>query len=409
MSIRWTCLLLLVVTAATSAGTDVRLKAFGTVNDLPDSDLQRSATGNPAVDGNLDLRLLYRRDLGRWEAIVDYSLIAIGGDAFEFNESGRFGALDQTPVDDDLRALELTWTLDRGDRHRVYQRFDRLALRYRADRWNLTVGREAVSWGSGKVFNPLDLFAPFAPTTVDRDYKPGQDLVMYDRRLDSGDIQLLGVFRRDGEGGRDNDENSYGAKWHHFLGGSEIELSLVRHYADDVAAISYRQPLGGALLQTDWVLTRLDDEDDTKFSAVINLDYSFSLFQRTAYVFGEYFHNGFGRDDSPVEIADLPPALVERLQRGELFTLMRDYLAVGISYQWHPLLIQDLTWLGNLEDGSGLLQTNLAFEPGDHQRLEAGVTLTQGSRGDEYGRIGVGDGFTSGGGSRIFIRWTYFW
>ncbi len=388
---------------------DVRLKAFATVNDLEDTDLQRDATGNPALDGNLDLRLLYRRQWSRWELIVDHSTIAIGGDGFEFNESGRFGAADQTPADDDTRALELTWTLERGDDYRVYHRFDRMALRYSGDDWNITLGREAVSWGSGKVFNPLDLFAPFAPTTVDRDYKQGQDLALYDRRLENGDIQLLAVFRRDGDGGRDNDENSYGGKWHRFVGGSELELSLARHFADDVLALSWRQPLGGALLQADWVATRLDDESNTEYSAVVNLDYSFTLAGRTSYVFAEYFRNGFGRDDSPLDLAQLSPALVERLQRGELFTFMKDYLAAGGSYQWHPLLVQDLTWLVNLEDGSGLVQSNLAYEPGDHQRLEAGITLTHGGRGDEYGRIELGDGFTTGGGSRIFVRWTYFW
>ncbi|MEE4191330.1 MAG: hypothetical protein V2I66_07110 [Halieaceae bacterium] len=386
----------------------MRFKGFGTINDLPGSDIQGEATGSPALDGNLDLRLLWRKQLGNWEAIVDHSSIALAGDAFEFSENNR-GAIDQTPTDDDFRALELTWTLERDDRYRVYHRFDRLALRYSAERWNLTFGREAVSWGSGKVFNPLDLFAPFAPTTVDRDYKPGQDLVKFDRRLAQGDLQLLGVLRRDGDGGRDHDENSYGGRWHRFLGNSEIDLALVRHFGDDIGAISFRQPLGGALLQTDWMVTRLDEENDTVWSGVVNLDYSFSLFERTTYLFAEYFRNGFGRNNKPVDLARLPPALVERLQRGELFTLMKDYAAVGGSYQWHPLLMQNLTWLANLQDGSGLLQTNIAYEPGDHQRLEAGLTLTHGERGEEYGRIDVGDGFTTGGGSRIFLRWTYFW
>ncbi len=352
--------------------------------------------------------MLFRKQFDSWEAIVDHSTIGLAGDAFEFSENNR-GAIDQTPTDDDRRALELTWTLERGDRHRVYHRFDRLALRYSAERWNLTLGREAVSWGSGKVFNPLDLFAPFAPTTVDRDYKPGQDLVKFDRRLEQGDLQLLGVFRRDGQGGRDSEENSYGGRWHRFLGNSEIDLALVRHFGDDVGAISFRQPLGGALLQTDWMVTRLDDENDTVWSGVVNIDYSFSLLERTTYLFAEYFRNGFGRSNKPVDLARLPPALVERLQRGELFTLMKDYGAVGGSYQWHPLLVQNLTWLANLEDGSGLLQTNIAYEPGDQARLEAGLTLTHGERGDEYGRIDVGNGFTTGGGSRIFLRWTYFW
>ncbi len=75
---------------------DVRLKAFGTVNDLPGSDIQGEATGSPALDGNLDLRLLWRQRFGDFEAIVDHSTIGLAGDAFEFNENNR-GAVDQTP------------------------------------------------------------------------------------------------------------------------------------------------------------------------------------------------------------------------------------------------------------------------------------------------------------------------
>ena len=387
---------------------DVRLKAFATANDLPGSDVQREFNGSPGIDGNLDLRLLLRQDFGSWELIADHSTIALGGDGFEFG-LGNPGAVDQTPTDDERRALELTWTLERGDRHRVYHRFDRLALRFRADDWNMTLGREAVSWGSGKVFNPMDLFAPFAPTTVDRDYKPGQDVAMFDRRLENGEIQLLGVFRRDADGDRDLDEASFGARWHHFFGGREVELALGRHYEDDVAALSYRQPLGGALLQGDWVVTRLDDEDDTVHSLVVNLDYSFAVGENTAYVYAEYFRNGFGRNGTPIELEQLPTSLVERLQRGEVFNLMKDYLAVGGMVQWHPLVTQDLTLLANLHDGSSLLQTNLAFEPGDHMRLDAGITLTAGDRGEEYGRIDLGDELTTGGGSRVFLRWVYFW
>ena len=238
--------LLAAAAAAPAEELDVRLKAFGTVNDLPDSDIQRAFNGNPARDGNLDLRLMFRERWGGLELIADHSTIALGGDAFEFNDGNR-GAVDQTPTDDDRRALELTWTLERDDRYRLYHRFDRLALRYRTGAWNLTAGRQAVSWGSGKAFNPMDLFAPFAPTTVDRDYKPGQDIALAERRLANGELQFLGVFRRDGDGGRDLDENSFGAKWHHFFGGREIELALGRHFEDDIAALSYRQPLGGKL------------------------------------------------------------------------------------------------------------------------------------------------------------------
>ena len=39
-----------------------------------------------------------------------------------------------------------------------------------------------MSWGNGLVFQPMDLFNPFTPTAVDRDYKPGNDLLLVEMR-----------------------------------------------------------------------------------------------------------------------------------------------------------------------------------------------------------------------------------
>ena len=39
-------------------------------------------------------------------------------------------------------------------------------------RWGVVcVGRQAVTWGNGLIFNPMDLFNPFSPVDIERDYK----------------------------------------------------------------------------------------------------------------------------------------------------------------------------------------------------------------------------------------------
>ena len=68
---------------------DARLKGFGTVNALPETDIQRELAGTPAKDGSLDLRLMWRQDVDRWQVVVDHSTIWLGGDSFEFNENSR--------------------------------------------------------------------------------------------------------------------------------------------------------------------------------------------------------------------------------------------------------------------------------------------------------------------------------
>ena len=88
----------------------------------------------------------------------------------------------------------------------------------------------------------------------------------------------------------------------------------------------------------------------------VSADVAFPIRDRMAYVFAEYFHNDFGMQRMPTAGDRLPPQLQTALLRGEVFNFMRDYLAVGASYQWHPLLTQSLSVISNLNDGSALLQ-----------------------------------------------------
>ncbi len=91
--------------------------------------------------------------------------------------------------------------------------------------------------------------------------------------------------------------------------------------------------------------------------------------------------------------------------RGELFTLMQDYSALGARLEWHPLLTQSLTLITNLHDGSSLVQTQFAFEPNDAQHVDAGYVRNLGGTGDEYGAIELpppASGLTTGGGSQWY-------
>lgn len=401
-------LLWLSAVSASALEMDVRAKFFGVGAALPEHSLQRQLGGTPAYDYTADLRLLFTEEVGRVTLTAHYNAILNGGDSFAFLTSPG-ATLDQSPTDDDLRLMDLTWELDSGDRHRLVHRFDRLSLQYRGSTWGVTVGREAVSWGSGLVFQPMDLFSPFAPTTVDRDFKAGDDLLIIDKLFDDGsDLQFLGVARRDIDGDATADVASAALKWRKFIGGSELELFGGKHYQDQVYGGALRIPVRSAMLRTDLVATRLD-EGDWYFSGIVNLDYSFDLAGRSSYVFAEYYHNDFGVSDLPANPVLLPAPLTARLLRGEVFNLMRDYLALGGSIQWHPLWTQALTLIGNLNDGSSLLQTTLSYVPSDHATLEAGVTVPIGDAGEEFGGVPVlGDELTTGGALQGYLRWVYY-
>ncbi len=400
------CLLTL-GSAAHAADLDARLKWFGNVDRLPEHDVGRRLSGDTAYDQSLDLRLMASGRRGDFSWLVHDSTIVVQGDGLA---AGPFGAvLDQTALSDDRRFVDLTWTLDDGDRHRIVNRLDRLAMRYRHGSWSVTAGREAVSWGNGIVFQPFDLFNPFAPTTVDQDYKTGDDLLLVEHSLGhGGSVDLLAVGRRDASGDRTADAASFAAKVHRFIGRAEVDLMAARHFRDRVLGAGLRFPVGGALVRSDVVATRLES-GTWKVSGIVNADYSLLAAGRNLYVFGEYFHSAFGVSRLPDDPAGYPEPLVTRLARGELFNLMRNYLAVGGTYEWHPLWTQSTTVIGNLDDGSVLLMAELSHEPGDHQHIDLGVVAPLGSRGEEFGGVPVaGRRLTAGGGTRLYLRWVYY-
>ena len=431
---------------ATGLELDARIKLFGTGSTLPAHDLQRRLVGTPAYDGNADLRLMLRHRAGPFTLLVDHALTWVSGDSHGFANALR-PTLDQSPAGDHRRALNLTWEIDRGGRHRSWGRFDRLAAQLRQGPWALTLGRQAVSWGGGLVFQPMDLFNPFAPTTVDRDYKAGDDLLLVERLLpDSGDLQLLVVgarrvqsggearpgqalpprpalgaparppsaseltgqapSRMDAAAWRSRRRASVALKWHGFVREAEFELLAARHFSDRVLGLSLRLPVGPALMRTDLVATDLDG-GGWRASGLVNLDASFVFARRNVYAFAEYFHNGFGVRRLPAAGEALPSPLAERLQRGEVFNRMRDYLALGGNLEWHPLFNQSLTLIGNLGDGGLLLQTSVTHERGDRQRLQIGLVAPLSGRGKEFGGAPAGEGATSGGANTLFLRWLY--
>ena len=404
----WALAGLLLAVPASALELDARLKAFAALSALPSHDVQRSQSGAAAWDGSADLRLMLRERAGPLELIVDYSAIFLAGDSLGFLSAPQT-ALDQSPQDDQRRALNLSWGIEDGPRHRSLHRLDRLALRYRQGDWSVTLGRQAVSWGNGMLFQPLGLFSPFAPTTVDRDYKAGDDLLLVERLFDNGsDLQLLLVGRRDAAGALSGSASSAALKWRGMAGQAELEAIAARHYQDRVLGLGARIPLGGALARADLAATRLRD-GGWKLSGLLNLDYSLVFLKRNAYLFAEYYHNGFGAGRMPETYLGLKPALRERLLRGETFNLMRDYLALGANLQWHPLWQQSLSLIGNLQDGSALLQTSLTFEPGDRQRLQLGWTEPLGGAGQEFGGAPLlGETATVGGASALFARWTCY-
>jgi|GEM_PF-189190 len=303
--------------------------------------------------------------------------------------------------EDATRLFDLTW-VDEGSQYRLTGRIDRLSLTWRPDWGSVRVGRQALTWGNGLLFNPMDLFNPFSPSDVERDYKVGDDMVTVQMSdVAGGELQLLAVPRRDlATGDVEWNRSSVAVKLHRDLfgglagrlGGVGVDLLASRHYGETVLGAGATGTLGGAAWRTDVVWTALEDRPGREtrgdfVTAVANLDRAWIWGGRNWYGWVELYYDGLGNAEAIRALDD--PALVERLARGELFTLGRRYADTSVNVELHPLVNLWATVLHNLDDDSGLLQPRLVWSAEENLEITLGADLYYGGRGTELGGLEV--------------------
>jgi hypothetical protein len=353
-------------------------------------------------DGAAEVRLKNRLLFGNWGYFeTHYEAVLSGGDTRRrsselerlFPPLFEDSVLLSTPPEDDRRLLDLTKTIDKSDGSILYHRLDRLFLALQPQWGSVRIGRQALTWGNGLLFNPMDLFNPFAPSDIERDYKVGDDMVNVQVPLDSrGNLQFLYVPRRNPASHEvEWDQSSLAGKLHFARGTTEFDIMAAEHYGSEVVGLGSTGYLGDTAWRLDAVWTFLDQKslEDNYLSLVANMDYSWVWWGKNVYGLIEFFYNGLGKADYTDALSD--PDISERLARGELFTLGRTYLSGHIRMELHPLFNIYLTAINNLADPSGILQPRATWDISRNVQITAGGSLFFGQPGSEYG------GFTIAG------------
>jgi len=370
--------------------------------------------GRDLADALLDARLDVAAHAGRWNLVAQGQLLGAQGDSLRLLRDPVIGALAgralTVPGTGDPRSwFDLDRALTDSGSRRLVARLDRLSAGWTGDHLVLRVGRQALSWGNGLVFNVLDLFDPFPPNAADTEYKPGTDMVWGQWLFANGDdLQMLMVPRRDpATGDLRRDQSSFAAQWHHVAGSTELGLVAARHFDDDVLGVGASHDLAGGVARIDMSHTRLAGGRGV-FSALVNLDHSWIWRGKNVYGFGELLHNGFGARHPGRGVEALDPALLARLERGELFAVGRDEAALGARVEVTALTSFEPTLVAGLHDGSGLALLHLRHDLGDETRLDTGLQLPWGARGTEYGGLPVAAGLTPplylSAGRRLWLR-----
>lgn len=396
------------------------LKSSGKACFQPEDSIYRAVGPATYLDGSLEGRLKNRLFWGsRVWLETHYEMVASGGDTREAQNdlAVLFGGSVPEAVttggipSDDRRLMDLTSVIKEEDSFVLYHRLDRLALTVSPAWGTVTAGRQAVTWGNGFLFNPMDLFNPFSPTDIERDYKLGDDVLLVQIPASGvGSLQALYVPRRDPVGEDVAwDQSSLALKAHLFKGSDEFDLLAAKHYQDYVFGLGGAGYVGNAAWRTDLTWTHLDrDNPDRDYpSVVVNIDYSWVWWDKNLYGFAEFFYSGIGKNDYQAALAD--PTITTRIARGELFILGRCYLAGHLKIEVHPLVNLSFTAINNMGDPSGVLQPRLTWDiTGDLQLLVGGNVLW-GAKGSEYGGISIpGTPYTTPAADSVYGWLAYY-
>jgi hypothetical protein len=290
---------------------------------------------------------------------------------------------------DERRWWNLTYRFGEGDRTALVHRLDRLSVGYTTARTVLRFGRQAVSWGNGLVFTPMDVFNPFDPAAVDTEYKAGDDMLYGQYLFDDGsDLQGVAVVRRDpATGDVAGDQSSVAVKYHGFVGLNEYDLLAAEHFGDHLFGLGGNVAVGGTVLRGD--LTWTGSDTGGVLSGVISVSYSWIWGGKNVSGLLEFYHNGFGQRHGAYAPAELArnPALLARIGRGELYTLGRDYLAASATVEMTPLFLLTPTLLVNLDDPSALGQVVAQYDVRQDLLFTCAINIPIGPPGSEYGGI----------------------
>lgn len=208
---------------------------------------------------------------------------------------------------------------------------DRLSWEHRFDNMSLTVGRQPIDWGSGRFWQPLNIFGAFAPTDLDTDFKPGIDAAVFDWYPSAFSSLTAAYVLKP----KDNDavENSGGVYYRRQVGElSELSLLGGSVLGNSVFGAAFESAWGGMGWRLEGTQYNLEETDEKFLFWIAGVDYQFS---DGTLIAAEWYDNSHGASsESAIAVQAIDPLVASGLQQ----QLGRQVLGVMVDRDITPLL-----------------------------------------------------------------------
>ena len=272
------------------------------------------------------------------------------------------------------RIAQLDWEITDDDRSAYRHEIDRSLVALHPEWGDVTIGRQAIGLGRGVLFGAVDVFSPFSPLEVDREWRRGVDAVRAEYRLSTtSSAEGIAVF------GETWEQSALLARLRGYLGDVDGSLIVGKRAEDFMAgatfsAIVAEAEVHGELAVFDTPETQPDGTlwggDHLATKAVVGGSYTFDIGSGLT-LLSEYHYCDFGVEDAEDALIQLQDRdFQRRYLRGDTQILGRQAVATQLSYSFNEAANGSFLVLTNPTDGSGVLSPSLRLD------LDRNVTLT---------------------------------
>jgi hypothetical protein len=279
----------------------------------------------------------------------------------------------------------------------LLKQLDRLQLHYSFYSFDITLGRQQISFGSAKLVNPTDVFTPFSPTTINTEEKNGVDALRIKKTFGPNTEAEIGILF----GNKFKEENS-ALFIRSIFSYKELEIKpILLSYREALGVgIDFLVPYKGAHFYIESLSTFIDKKNFHSYNrTTAGIEYQWS---NDLFFVVEYHYNGDGRGDTTEY--DLKGLSFSR-SRGSSFYLARHYFNFMLNYQLTPLHILTLTSYQNLNDGSNLFAPSWSWSFSENSTLGFGLFIGVGKETNNPFQVKSEFGSY---GKQFFSKYTYY-
>lgn len=286
---------------------------------------------------------------------------------------------------------------------------DRALIAWKGEGTQATLGRQAIGLGRGVLFSVVDVFAPFSPTEVDREWRPGVDAIRVEQIVaDAASAEAIAAF------GESWEESAVLGRVRGYTGKLDAEFIGGKLGEDVLSGVTVSGAAGEAEIHAEMAVFHTPEEQSETgllgnrqlvANAVAGSSCTFGIGQGVT-LLGEYRYSEFSADSiEGIQSRSVDPVRQARSWRGGSMGLGRHVMGVRISCPVGVAWNLSLMGLFSATDGSGLMAPAVSWNSSRRVTVVASGQLPWGELSSE-GRLQSEYGATP---ASLFLQVTVYY